>query len=640
MKSPVCIRISLVLAALLLSGCRTPPPAVEKAEYVDSDACADCHSSIASTYSKTGMARAFDTPSSADTPLVAGAKNDFYHLPSNTHFQMLRRGNDFLQRRWQVDSDHRETNVDELKVDYVMGSGNHVRTYLHRTARGTLIELPLAWYPVNGGTWAMNPGFDSAHLVTRRTVAYGCMFCHNGYPKVPAHSEEPLYPAQLPNGIDCQRCHGPGSQHVKAARSGSVPLAGTIVNPARLSPERQMEVCMQCHLQTTAESLPSSLRRFGREPFSYTSSEALDDFQLYFDRAGGPRSSGRFEIVSSAYRLRQSQCFLKSAGKLVCETCHNPHNIPRGQEAITHYDTVCRSCHGAAIDALISSGKHAAVSDCASCHMPKRHTDDVPLAVMTDHLIERPKASAKAAAGSEPYRGEVVPYYPAHPRKDDGLIVAAAQVINNSNLPAGIPLLADEVAKASPIAEAYIVLGDAYRHNHQPAQAASAYEQAARKDPFSARALRSWGIALKESRDLAGAAQVLQKAVRDMPNDPENWHELGLLDSQAGRPAEAIVELRKAIQLDPDLVSAYNNLGGNLAITGQLDEAEASMREAVRIDPYSALAHLNLGKIIGEKGRIAEAAVEVGEAVRLDPKLVEAQTVLGQLRALQAGANR
>jgi Flp pilus assembly protein TadD len=630
MNSSIFIRTCLVLAISSLAGCQKAPPAAQKAEYVAPETCAECHASIASTYSKTGMARAFDTVTSATLPDGSG-KNDFYYAPAGTHFQMLQRGQDVFQRRWQVGPDKREINVDELKVDYVMGSGNHTRAYLHRTARGTLIELPLAWYPVGGGTWAMNPGFEGTHIVTRRKVGYGCMFCHNAYPKVPAHSEEPVYTGQLPTGIDCQRCHGPGSQHVAAVRAGAKSIASTIVNPARLSPERQMEVCMQCHLQTTAETFPSSVRRFGREPFSYNPAEALADFQLYFDRAGGPQRDGRFEIVSSAYRLRQSQCFLKSVGKLVCETCHDPHDIPRGQEAVTHYDSVCRSCHGAAIDALIASGKHAAVKDCAGCHMPRRHTDDVPLAVMTDHLIQRPQPVVKTAE-SKVYRGEVVPYYPVQP---DGLIAAAAQVINENNLAAGVPMLADAVAKTSPGAEAYIVLGDAYRHNRQPVQAALAYAEAAKKDPTSARALRGWGVALKESRDIAGATRILQKAIQDMPNDPENWHELGLLDSQAGRPAEAIVALRKAVELDPDLASAYNNLGGNLAETGQMDEAETALREAVRIDPYAALSHLNLGKVIGANGKIAEAIIEVGYALRLDPNLKEAQLVLEKLRALQ-----
>ncbi len=625
------MRFYLSLALLLLlAGCHSAPPVAEKAEYIDPEACADCHGSIANTYSKTGMARAFDTPRASNAPPV----KDFYHQTSATHYQMLQRGKDFYQRRWQAGDDGRESNVDELKIDYVMGSGNHTLTYLHRTARGTLIELPLAWYPVDGGTWAMNPGYDVPHPATRRTIAYECMFCHNAYPKVPAHSEEPVYTGQLPRGIDCQRCHGPGSQHVQAARTGGRFLANTIVNPARLSPERQMEVCMQCHLQTTAEALPSSLRRFWREPFSYNPSESLEDFQLYFDRAGGPKRDGRFEIVSSVYRLKQSQCFLKSAGKLTCLTCHDPHDIPRGDEAVKHYDSVCRSCHGAAIDALVASGKHAATSECASCHMPKRHTDDVPLALITDHLIQRPQKQPKAVPDSI-YHGEVVPYYPARPGKDDGLMVAAAQVVNKSNLAAGIPRLAAEIANVSPGAEAYIVLGDAWRHSGQPAQAATAYEQAVQKDPASSRALRSWGVALKNSGNASKASQLLQKAVHDMPKDPENWYELGLLDSEQGRSAQAIAEMRKAIELDPNLAVAYNNLGGDLAMTGKMDDAEAAFREALRIDPYDPAAHLNLGKLLGTRSRFADAAAEVAKSLQLDANQPEASKILDQLRQLQ-----
>ena len=40
----------------------------------------------------------------------------------------------------------------------MLGSGNHARSYLHRTARGTLVELPLGWYSEKGGYWAMSPG--------------------------------------------------------------------------------------------------------------------------------------------------------------------------------------------------------------------------------------------------------------------------------------------------------------------------------------------------------------------------------------------------------------------------------------------------------------------------------------------------
>ena len=113
---------------------------------------------------------------------------------------MLQRVGKFYQRRWQIGYRGKEENAEELQIDYVMGSGNHVRTYLHRTSRGTLIELPLAWYAEKGGSWGMNPGYDSTAPDTRRKIGYDCMFCHNGYPEIPVGHEitgaEPVFSAQ------------------------------------------------------------------------------------------------------------------------------------------------------------------------------------------------------------------------------------------------------------------------------------------------------------------------------------------------------------------------------------------------------------------------------------------------------------
>ena len=69
----------------------------------------------------------------------------------------------------------------------------------------------------------------------------------------------PVFTGDLPEGIDCQRCHGPGGQHIRAAQAGAEfsDISSRIVNPARLSSKLQMELCMQCHLEPTSGRLPA-----------------------------------------------------------------------------------------------------------------------------------------------------------------------------------------------------------------------------------------------------------------------------------------------------------------------------------------------------------------------------------------------
>jgi tetratricopeptide (TPR) repeat protein len=593
---------------------------------------------------------------------------------------VIRRDGGVLLRRWQAGFQGREENVEELSIDYVMGSGNHVRTYLHRTARGTLIELPLAWYSEKGGSWAMNPGYDTAAPDMRRKIGYDCMFCHNGYPEIPAGHEvvgsEPVF-SRLPEGIDCQRCHGPGGEHVRAAQTAGTSkdaVRDAILNPARLNGERQMEVCMQCHLETTSRGLPNAIKRFERGPFSYRPAEPLGNFVTFFDHAAGSGREGKFEIVSSAYRLRQSRCYLESGGKLTCETCHNPHDIPRGAAAVAHYSQVCRECHGGSLDAMVAANRHVKDADCASCHMPKRRTEDVVHAVMTDHLIQRRRPARDLTAElaerneseKERYHGEVAAYYP---RNADPLYAAVAQVSEKSNLEGGIPRLTAEIEKQKPArAEFYLALGDAWRDRGEARKAIGPYEEALKRDPNSAATLRRLGIALKDAGEPARAGEILQRAVQTAPEDARAWFELGSLDSAQGRNAQAVTELEKATTLDPDLGEGFENLGAALAESGQADRAEAAFRNALRIRPYDGRTYANLGKLLAEKNpqeslycferavamgadsasahfdhgvllarlnRLDEARKQMESALRMDPTMAEAHDVLGGLMEMK-----
>ena len=110
----------------------------------------------------------------------------FHHKASDSYFAMIARDGKLYQRRWQIGFDGKETNVDEKQADFVVGSGNHSKTYLHLTSRGALQVLPLSWYSEKGGYWDMSPGYDQPDFPgSVRPVHYECMFCHNAYPKIP-----------------------------------------------------------------------------------------------------------------------------------------------------------------------------------------------------------------------------------------------------------------------------------------------------------------------------------------------------------------------------------------------------------------------------------------------------------------------
>jgi predicted CXXCH cytochrome family protein len=553
------------------------------------------------------MGRSLFRPSTSNTTENYPAAKEFYHPLSDTHYLMQERGGKYYQRRWQTGFDGTETNFEELSIDYVLGSGNHARSYLHRTSRGMLIELPLGWYAENGGSWGMSPGFDSRHPATRRVLPYECIFCHDGYPDIPkgstAPGAAPVFRAELPEGIDCQRCHGPGQRHIEAAgkpNASREQIRATIVNPARLSPKLRMDLCLQCHLETTSTAFPAIVRRFDRAPFSFTPGEPLSAFLLWFDHAPGVGRDDKFEIVGSAgYRLRKSRCFRESQDRLTCDTCHDPHRIPRGDEAVRHYSEVCRQCHTAAF-----KDSHPATGDCVSCHMPKRRTEDVVHVVMTDHLIQRrppPDALAPLAERhpmeAEEYRGEVVPYEsPA-----SALYLALAQVAMKNNLSAGVVQL-DRLLARQPQAEPewYLQLGQAWLSAGQPRKAAAAYQRASSLRPQSVRTLEALAQALRAAGETARAIDTLRQAIRVDPSEASAWRQLGTLTS-------AIEPLEKAITLDPDLPGAYATLASIQAGTGQREQAQQTLRKALCLDPYDAAAWDLAGRSSAEKGNFPEA---------------------------------
>ena len=593
--------------------------------------CEQCHPEVARLYRTSGMSRTFARASAgSETP---GA---FQHVASGQQFAVTLTNGKITQQRWPQDAPARTF---EREATYAIGSGNHARSFLHAEPNGTLTQLPLTWYS-QIRQWAMSPGYDQKrHAGFARQIDPGCLFCHNSFPqKAASFGQVNRYEADLPLGIGCERCHGDGTAHAAA------PKVDNIVNPSKLPRERGLDVCLQCHLETTSAKLPHAVRRAGRGIASFRPGDRLSGYVVHFDHPAGSGHEDKFEINSAGYRMLQSACFVKS-GKMACATCHNAH----APAAAPKTKAACPGCHAAA---------HDPGGDCATCHMPRRRAEDAVNVVLTDHKIQKPPADRAALLvprneASAIYRGDLSFYrsIESSPVELD-LYLGQALAMHGADRPRGIRLLARALAQ-KPEVEGMVELASAYVADGQTRLALPWFERALSLNPGMTQVRYNYALAKGSAAELrkviaaepgyaealnslgaillpkAEAKAYLERAHAAQPYLPEPLNNLGVLAQAAGDLTKARSYFERALAADPEFAPAYNNYGRLEAQQGRHTAAIPYFERALKADPEYAEAHYNLGRLLQEVDEDRRALPHLEAAVRLNAGLAEAQMALG-----------
>jgi len=339
-------------------------PQQRDAHFVGSDKCIECHKEKHSAWSHSQHPKMIQDPRKNPSVVVA----DFSKLPSDANFLLKDAvytvGGKFKQR-FMMEKDFNGTK------DYVLGN------YQWNVQTGK-------WQHFKPWKYWYKPAYphDNDALPTSKA----CDGCHfTGY-----MSEQ----KRVENGIACEACHGPASEHVKEPKSP--------VYLASLSdPVRQNEVCLQCHMRNRDNRLKdhnmSEIYGDARDyPMGYEAGKSLSDYKMVAPFTLGHETKEFYANGMGKKNRTQGNEFVHSMkGKhgITCINCHNPHTLEPTAQKNTG-NALCMKCHsfdspiGPHQKNLEAHTHHKADSKgslCVECHMPKvgRHTGKSPLTVRT-----------------------------------------------------------------------------------------------------------------------------------------------------------------------------------------------------------------------------------------------------------------
>jgi hypothetical protein len=329
--------------------------------YVGNEACRFCHREIVNTY----LASAHDLTSRMPGPdSIAGRfspdSNILHTSNPYLYFVMSANNHGYFQTA-AVKLPAFDNLSRTERFDLVIGSNRKGQTYLS-WKDDKLFELPVSYW-TESGHWINSPGYPDGSPNFDKPIIPRCLECHTTYFESLSPPRNRFNKDNAVLGITCEKCHGPGREHIALNLSGQPPHRGepqAIINPASFSRDRQMDLCAWCHAGPGVPIVPS---------FSYTPGKEIGKYLSKLDEDTNEQVDVHGHQVQL---LKSSRCFKSS--NMTCTTCHDVHIQQRNAAAFSPH---CLTCHKAQ-----SCGEYARlgpgiVRNCVDCHMPMQKTSQI-----------------------------------------------------------------------------------------------------------------------------------------------------------------------------------------------------------------------------------------------------------------------
>ena len=331
------------------------------AHYVGSSACEKCHADIYQRWKKTPMANIVRDPKAHPEAII---------------------------------SDLRTNNIAKFTVDqvaFVYGSKWKQRYFTK--VGDDYYPLPAQWdignkkwlkyhVPDTGADW-WAPYYPSDNM--QRPTGPTCDGCHS--------VDYNIQTKQVAEwNVGCERCHGPGSEHV------AHPMPNNILNPAEMDDFASDDSCIQCHSQGRPRAGLIDGKAYDW-PVGYHVGLHLADFWKLEDNTLGQTDFLFFPDGTAHKNRMQGNDFVQSVmyrHGVTCASCHDVHGTDNYAQLRKPPEKICLDCHSPGSP----NGPHTATleehthhkdgspgSQCVACHMPKIETQGVPSSFVSAHTF-------------------------------------------------------------------------------------------------------------------------------------------------------------------------------------------------------------------------------------------------------------